>query len=63
MTPWSGAWGLLDLICHLAWLYHRRQSRRAAERRLIGTWRETVAAEDAPVTLGSSRVKWTVTSA
>jgi hypothetical protein len=54
--PWSGAC-LLDWVCHLKWLYHRRQSRRAAVRRLIGTWREIEAAAAKPRTIGSGRVR------
>jgi hypothetical protein len=61
--PWSGAWGLLDWVCHAVWLWHRRQSRRAAERRLVGTWAEVEAAAAKPRTIGSGRVRWTVTSA
>jgi hypothetical protein len=64
MTPWSDAWGLLDLLCLAVWLWHRRQSLREAERRTFGTYAAAVAAVESKVTVKGRRgITWSALSA
>jgi hypothetical protein len=62
MTPWSDAFGAVDLLCHLVWHWHRwRTLRRQAQAR-IGTWK-AIEAKLQPTLIGKGAVRWSARSA